>query len=239
MKELRSSLLELQTLDDEIEKATANLAEFEPRLATLDEPLRALEQEIETARTRLAEMRQNVRRLEQAAEQKRDRLRAFEARMERVRNLREESAARAEVDLVRRATEADETEALELMEQATRTDLKLDDLGRQLEVKRADITPKREALLSERQQAEESLTVLRDRRKTQATRLDQQALRLYERVRSGRTRTAVAPLTNEGACGNCYNILPIQQQAEIRREDRLVRCEQCGVILYPAEGAAT
>jgi len=237
MKELRSSLLVLQTLDAEIERAIAILADFEPRLLALDEPLRALEQELETATTRLAEMRTSARRLEQAAEQKRDRLRTYEARMERVRNMREESAARAEMDLIRRATEADETEALEMMEQATRTDLKLDDLTRQIALKQADIAPRREALLAEREQARETLDTLKDRRNNQALRLEPQALRLYERVRSGRTRTAVAPLTSEGACGNCYNILPIQQQAEIRREDRLVRCEQCGVILYPAESA--
>jgi predicted nucleic acid-binding Zn-ribbon protein len=62
---------------------------------------------------------------------------------------------------------------------------------------------------------------------------------MYERVRGGRTRLVVAPLTAEGACGNCFNILPIQQQSEIRRVDSLIRCEQCGVILYPDDGATT
>jgi hypothetical protein len=78
---------------------------------------------------------------------------------------------------------------------------------------------------------------LRDRRNNRAVRLDPQTLRLYDRVRRGRTRLAVAPLTAEGACGNCFNILPLQQQTEVRREDSLIRCEQCGVILYPLDGA--
>jgi predicted nucleic acid-binding Zn-ribbon protein len=42
----------------------------------------------------------------------------------------------------------------------------------------------------------------------------------------------VAPLTDEGACGHCFNILPLQEQSEIRRGDKLRRCEACGVILY-------
>jgi predicted nucleic acid-binding Zn-ribbon protein len=42
----------------------------------------------------------------------------------------------------------------------------------------------------------------------------------------------VAPLKDEGACGHCFNILPLQEQAEIRRGDTLRRCEACGVILY-------
>jgi predicted nucleic acid-binding Zn-ribbon protein len=238
MRELRASLLELQNLDNEILRAEQELSAFEPKLAALEEPVRLLEQEIEAGRTRLSDMRQNARRLELAAETKRDRLRQYEARMERVRNVREESAARTEMDLIRRATEADEGEALEMMDQATRTDLKLDELIRQLEAKRAELAPRREELLTDRQKAQDALAMLRDQRKNHVVRLDAQALRLYERVRGGRARVAVAPLTVEGACGNCYNVLPIQQQSEVRRSDALVRCEQCGVILYPAEASA-
>lgn len=238
MRELRASLLELQNMDNEILQAEQELSSFEPKLAALEEPVRTLELEIEAGRTRLSDMRQNARRLEQAAESKRDRLRQYEARMERVRNMREESAARTEMDLIRRATEADEGEALEMMDQATRTDLKLDEMIKQLEARRAELAPRKEELLAERQRAQDALATLRDQRKNHAIRLDAQALRLYERVRGTRGRMAVAPLTVEGACGNCFNVLPIQQQSEVRRSDALVRCEQCGVILYPADGTA-
>ena len=234
MNEVRSSLLQLQTLDGDIARAEERVVQFDPRLEELEQPVRALEAEIEAMRARLAELRQNVRRLESAAEQKRDRLRQYQARLERVRTLREESAARTEMDLIRRATEADETEALELMEQATRTDLRLDELTRQLDARRAEVEPQRAALLEERRKAEEELAALRDRRHNQTVRLDQQTLRLYERVRGGRTRVAMAPLTAEGACGNCFNMLPVQEQTEVRRGETLRRCEGCGVILYAA-----
>ncbi len=233
MDDLRTALLALQDLDHEIARARAKLEEFDPQLKSLDGPIVNLEQEIETTRTRLADLRQEVRRLERGAEQKRERLRAYETRLVRVRNLREESAARTELDLVRRATEADETEALEMMEQATRTDLKLDEMQRTLEKLRAEITPRREELLGSRTQAEDEIKRLEDRRHNHVIRLDPQALRLYERVRGGRAKRVLAPMTPEGACGNCFNMLPIQEQAEVRRGATLRRCEGCGVILYP------
>jgi predicted nucleic acid-binding Zn-ribbon protein len=237
MEDVRAALLELQTIDQEIVRVQLRIQEFQPQLDALEQPIRNLEQEIENTRMRLAELRQTARKLEQSAEQKRDRLRNYEARMERVRTLREESAARTELDLIRRATEADETEALESMEQATRTDLKLDDLSRQLDKQKADIAPRRDEVLRARQEAEAQLNVLKDRRHNHSVRLDAPALRLYERVRSGRSRSVLAPLTVEGACGNCYNVLPIQAQSEVRRDGSLVRCEACGVILYPAPAA--
>ncbi len=152
-----------------------------------------------------------------------------------MRNPREEAAARTELDLVRRAAEADEQEALEVMEQATRTELKLEEMERELEKVRAELEPQKQALYEERSGAEEALAVLRDRRENHALHLDDAALRLYERVRAGKTRVVLAKLMPDGACGHCFSMVPIQQQAEIRQGGTLHRCEACGVILYPED----
>ena len=201
MQDVYDALLALQELDRAIEAAEARVAAFGPELERLEEPAAALEREIEALRARLAEMKQESRRLERAATEKRERLERYRSRLERVRTAREEAAAQTEYDLVRRAVEADEQEALQLMEQTVRTELKLDELERELAKVRAAIEPRRQELLAARRAAEEELAVLRERRHNQAIRLDPAALRLYERVRSGRTRVVVAALTPDGACG--------------------------------------
>lgn len=232
MQELHAALLELQSLDNEISQAEASLAEFEPGLAELDAPAAMIEREAGTTREKLEEQRALRERLESNAEQKRERLRGYEDRLGRARTSREESALRAEIDLVRRALEADVADIRQTSEQITRLDLKLDDLERQVTKLRADAAPRREELLQARQAAQDELNRLRDRRENQAVRLDTQSRRLYERLRGGRTRTVLAPLTEGGACGNCFNVLPVQEQAQVRSGDALHRCEGCGVILY-------
>lgn len=235
MEEIYRSLLQLQEMDQEVESAEERLASYAPRLEELDAPAEALAREVEALRAQLVEMRQEARRLERAAQEKRERLARYQERLERVRNAREEAAARTELDLVRRAAEADEQEALELMEKVTRTELKLDEMERGLAKLRAETEPKRQELEAERAGAEESLAVLRDRRENHALHLDAAALRLYERVRAGRTRVVLAKLLGDGACGHCFSVVPIQQQTEIRRGGALQRCEACGVILYPED----
>jgi predicted nucleic acid-binding Zn-ribbon protein len=234
MNELYSSLLELQSIDREIAQAEADLQKIEPQIHEAEAPVRGLQQEIEGLRTRLTEMRQQAGKLEQAANNKRDRLKQYEARLDRVRNAREEAAARAEMDLVRRAIDADEQEALELLEQSRRTDLKTDDLDRQLTKLRGEFEPRKLALSESLQAARQRLAAMRERRSNHSQRIDQTAVRLYERVRGTRGRAALAPLTPDGACGNCFNIIPLQEQSEIRRAATLKRCEACGVILYPS-----
>ncbi len=235
MEEIYQSLLQLQEMDEEIAGAEARLAAYDPKLEELDAPAAALAREVEALRARLVEMRQDARRLERAAQEKRERLARYQERLDRVRNAREEAAARTELDLVRRAAEADELEALELMEQVTRTELKLEELEKELAKMRAEVEPRRQELLQERAGAEDALAVLRDRRENSALHLDAGALRLYERVRAGRTRMVLAKLLPDGACGHCFSLVPIQQQVEIRQGGSLHRCEACGVILYPVE----
>jgi predicted nucleic acid-binding Zn-ribbon protein len=110
----------------------------------------------------------------------------------------------------------------------------VDDLERNLAKARAEIAPRKEALIGERSQVEAELGVLVDRRENHAIRLDKPALRLYERVRAGLASIVIVPMTPEGACGHCFNTLPLQEQSEIRSGSTLHRCEACGVILYAA-----
>lgn len=235
MQEVYKELLDLQELDDDIDGAKQKLAEFEPRLETLESSALGYEREVGATRERLEQMRSDIRRLEKAADQKRERLRVYEERLNRVRNVREESAARTELDLIRHAVDADEEEALQLSEQVTRAELRLDELDKLLAAARAEIEPQKQETLRERDAAERRLEELKSRRGVVTAKLSPETMRLYDRARSGIRRRVLAPLTPDGACGQCYNVLPIQQQAEVRQGRELVRCEACGVILYPED----
>lgn len=234
MQELHAALLALQEMDAEIVRAEAKVREFTPRLEALDAPVTAADRELGYARTKLEEMRAEYSRLERNAQLKEERLHAYQERLSKARTSRDEAALRAELDLVGRALEADRADIRQVGEQTTRTDMKVDDLQAQLEKASAAIAIEREQLVAERNAAQLELDQLRDRRENAALRLDPQNRRLYERVSAGRSRMVLAPLTTEGACGNCFNILPVQEQTEVRRGETLHRCEGCGVILYVA-----
>ncbi len=235
MKQLYESLLELQSMDRQITEAETTLQQFDPQISQIEAPLKTLQNDVDSSRTRLTEMRQQTEKLEKAANSKRERLKTYEARLERVRNAREEAAVRTEMDLVRRAIDADEQEALEFMEQSRRLDMKLDEMEKQLGKLRSEVEPKKAEMIAARASAEHKLTQLRDERSQHLGRIDPNAARTYDRVRGTRNRAALAALKADGACGNCFNIVPLQEQSEIRGGLVLRRCEACGVILYPEE----
>jgi predicted nucleic acid-binding Zn-ribbon protein len=233
MEEIYQSLLELQELDNEIILAQKRVREFEPELDLIDAPANALAQDTEGVRTRLTELQAEVRRLERGAEEKRDLLKRYEERLDKVRTQREESAVYTEIDLIRGAVEADENEALQLMDQALRAELKLDELEKKLAEARAEIGPRRRELEAAQAAASDELAVIRDRRENRAVRLDPKIMQLYDRIRAGKTQVVITGLTPDGACGSCFGFIPIQRQVEIQQGPDLLRCEECGVILHP------
>lgn len=230
-----SNLEELQRIDQRIEEAEKKVEGFEPLLEEVDEPAAHLEGEVDTIRSRLQEMKVDERRVELAVQEKRARADRLETRLNSVRNVREEAAVSAELDLVRRALEGEEQEALALLDQIRKMELRLDEQEEALAEARAEVEPRRQALMEERSSLEEELEELRSRRRRFAQTMEPREVRVYERIRGRGGRRAVARLTADGACGHCFNMVPLQIRNEIRHGSDMIRCEACGVILAAAE----
>ena len=230
-----ANLEELQRIDQQIEDAEKKVRESANLLEEVDEEVVGLESEAETTRSRLQEMRVDERRVELAAQEKRNRVKKLEERLNTVRNVREEAAVSAEADMVRRALEGEEQEALTLLEQIRKLELRLEEQEASLEKARAEVEPRRQEILGERKALEGGLEDLRNERKRFSGAMEQNELRVYERIRGHGGRRAVARLTPDGACGHCYNMIPLQLRNEIRHGSDMIRCEACGVILAAVE----
>lgn len=227
----RASLKELQRLDREIERTRKRIREFDPLFEEVEEPALALESEVENTRSRVKEMKVEERRLELSADEKQARVKKLEERLKEVRNLREEAAVHAELDMVRRALEGDEQEALSLLDQIRKLELRLDEQEEALEEARAEIEPRKNELLDERASLQSELSVLQERRETFVGEIDDDELQIYERIKGGGRDVAVAELTPDGACSNCFSMVPLQRRHEVRHGNDMIRCEACGVIL--------
>jgi predicted nucleic acid-binding Zn-ribbon protein len=232
MSEESSELLKgLQDLDLKLEELRRRVGEYEPLLAEIEEPALALEKEVETLKGRLQEMKLEERRLEHSADDRRTRTRKLQERSKAVRNLREEAAVQAEMDLLKMALEGDEQEALTLLDQIKKMEQRLDDQEAALKTARAEIEPRRRELVSRQEEASAELGRVKEEREIYAARVPVGDLRKYERIRNGGRTVAVATLTPDGACGNCFGMIPLQVQNEIKRGTSLVHCEFCGVLL--------
>lgn len=231
----RTALKELQKLDGRIRDARQRIQDFDPLFEEVEEPALILESELGTSRNRLKEMKLEERRLERSVEEKRERITRLDERLGQVRNLREEAAVSAELEMVKRSLQNDEQEALSLIDQVRKGEERVDELEAAFAEASEIVEPKKQALLKDRDDAREELERLEKERAAFAGGMDPNELRIYNAIRSGGRRAAVAELTEDGACGNCFGIVPLQSQNEIRHGETLIRCEACGVILAAPE----
>ncbi len=234
-QDTQATLKELQRLDTEIAQAEEEVKRYDPQLAEVEDPALQLEEEVKTTRSRLQEMKVDEKRVELAAEEKRQRVKMLQERLSNVRNVREEAAVSAELSMVKQALEGEEQEAYTLLDQIKKLEARLEEQQEALEEAKERVAPRRDELLAEREKAQDNLSTMKSRRDAFAEGLERGELRLYEKIRSGGTRVAVSALTYDGACGNCFSMIPPQGQNEIRHGEALIRCEACGVILTPPE----
>jgi predicted nucleic acid-binding Zn-ribbon protein len=106
-----------------------------------------------------------------------------------------------------------------------------------LEQARSEVDPRRAELEQDRADQERALADLQAAREEFAATVSDGEIRMYEGIRKGGRRRAVAALTEDGACGHCFSMLPLQLQNEIRHGLDLIRCEVCGVILAQPSAA--
>ncbi len=226
-------LLDLHEVDQKILSARRELERWAGELAAIEEDVETQGSDLAKVETELERLRSELHREERAVDEKRDVLGRLRGRVNTVQNERQYSAATLEFDLVRQDLRAAEDQLLEKMQAIEDLDSRRQELAASLEQAGNAAVPCKEETVAQQKALEEELAVQKDRRDNLALRLDGEALALYDRIRTGRSEVALAPLTDEGDCGNCYTAVTIQQQREIKGLSTLVCCEGCGVILYP------
>ncbi|MDG2240171.1 MAG: hypothetical protein P8L30_08210 [Longimicrobiales bacterium] len=227
----RTALKELQTLDMQVVEAQKAIHAFDPKFEAVEQPALALESESERTRARLKEMELGESRLELSVQEKKTRQLRLDERVGSVRNLREEAAVTSELEMVKRALQSDEQEALALLDQIQKMKERLIEVDEGLAAAKAEFEPAMAALVTARDEAKATLESLNGDRERYVADMHPGELKLYDAIRRGGRTIAVSEITEDGACGHCFGVVPLQFQNEILHGTALIRCESCGVIL--------
>ena len=228
-------LLDVHEIDQQVHTLERELRRCAEDLAAMDESVSGLESGLEQVDTELEHARGDLRRSERAVDEKRAALDKIRSRVNQVQNERQYSAASLEFDLVRQDIRKLEDQVLERMQVVEELENRRNDILAKLEAARAESAARSQEIANRMKELEDEVAIKRDSRHNLAIRLDQGALGLYNRIRAGRSHVALAPLTDEGVCGNCFTSVTIQQEMQIKGMSALICCEGCGVILYPGD----
>lgn len=227
-----SALYRLQQIDSTIDLARARLAEIETELAA-DQDLRAARSKAEAAVAIQGQASAEGRAAEDALSSQRRKLDETEAKLYggSVQNPKALQELQAEAEALRRHLATLEDRALEAMVRVEEAEAASDASQTALELTEAEAAGRQQSLSRERQALAGSLSQRAIEREVALSGIEAADLRLYQGLRDSGRSLAVA-LLEDGSCGACGLTLSASDLQLVRAAAALVRCRQCGRILY-------
>ena len=225
------ALVALEGEDSAVEALEARLRSLEPRLQELERTREVAATALERAKSALAAEQDKLRDSKTRSASSRALQERNQKQLDGITNVREATAASAQLDQSRKIASDADSEAMRITARVDEAQTRLT----QAEIAMADIEASQEtertAIAGERHTIENDLRHARMKREGSAKRVSQPLLGKYEKVRRRRRGQSVFPLVN-GACGSCDTKLPVQRRLEMQRTGTIEMCEACGVMIY-------
>jgi len=224
-------LLKLQVID-------YDLGELERSKDYLPDMMENLNREIEEARTRHSEIKQKLEdakvlqgSLELEIATSEAELQKYQQQMMSIKTNKEYDALVAQIDSLKEGISRRETTLLETIE--TLGNLEKEVVG--LAEKEAQIVENNQKQLEILQKKVDSIgekvASKHGTRDSVMAEIPRSTLSTYERVRRGRGGRAVVPVKKK-ACSGCFKALTPKKIQEIRRNEKVHTCDNCGCLLF-------
>jgi uncharacterized protein len=225
-----AKLIELQALDDAIDRARQEVAEAPQLREALEARVAAASGAVSDARDRLAQSQTTRRGIEKELAVAQSRLSKFRDQLMEVKTNKEYQAMQNEIATAERQVRGFEDKVLEYL-------LEADELTAAAKAAEAELQAVQASVGEERAGLDQRLAHLqRMIEKTSADRaalsagIGSEALALFEYV--GRRRAPAMAEARDGHCSVCHVRLRPQVFNDVRRSEQLIQCESCQRILY-------
>lgn len=230
MNEKLEYLVELQRIDDEIERMKRQQSEIPGDVVAIEDRLREAESAYMLEKERLAEVNKRRSSLENDLVLFGERLKRYQRQLLSAKTNVEYQAFLREIDAAKANISENEEEILTLMDKAETMANDIEQRTEELEREKVSSQREIESLKTRMSILAEEYTGKTDERNGLVTRMGNRLVGRYERIKNGRGGQAIAVINRE-VCSGCHTRLPPQFAVEIRKGGEILACESCGRIL--------
>lgn len=223
-------LVRLQQLDSDAEARRLTLAEHPQILLALDARVATREATLAQAKSVLAENQTARRNLEKDLAVVQTRLARYKEQLNEVKTNKEYTAMQHEITTAQDVVRGFEDQILELLVQQDDVTSSIKTAEDALAEERKTTSAARKKTETDAARLEKEIAELQTAREAERQKLPPEALKLFDSVARSRKGSAVAEV-RDGHCTACHVRLRPQFFNEVRRGDKLVRCESCQRIL--------
>jgi predicted nucleic acid-binding Zn-ribbon protein len=231
MQQIIEKLLILQDRDRQILRIREQLARVQPeRQAFLDRAATS-QAGLDSVKTKAKQVESDRKKLELDVDAKKLQIERYALQQFQTKKNEEYRALAHEIETCKEEIARLEDSQLELMEQAETLQREASAATRQADKTRKLAEENVRELAAREQNLREELAGLESNRNELTAEIDEQPLRIYERLLRHKGDHVVVGIEH-GVCGGCHMRFPTQLLVSCQAAKELVTCPNCGRILY-------
>ena len=223
--------VELQAVDKEIARLSAEIAYLPRHIQEIESKLAGAQRQLEADRQALAQNQRERRKLEGDVPPVQQKISKYKDQVFDVKTNEQYRALQHEIEFNEAEIRKIEDQILERMVAAEELESRVKQAEKQLGAERA-VAENEKAEASARTQADKHLLAEFERRRAECRNtMSAELVRAYDGLARTRKGVAVAEV-RDGTCSECNVRLRPQAFQEVKSSDQILRCESCGRILY-------
>jgi uncharacterized protein len=239
MKDDLMKLLAAQKNDLKIDELDRNRKEYPLQKESLLKEISDLEQSIEDIEAGLLEKEKNRLLIESDIKAERESLTQKDNRLLETKTNKEYTAVQHEIVSTRERIDTLETEDLELMSEIDALKEKQEELTKLSGETNKSNTKKVKGIQKSFDSIETDIKKLEKTTEKTLKDVEARTLNIYKRLRKGKNGLAVSTVNPvKHSCQGCHKRLPPQKVQEVRKNNEIIFCENCGRILVWDKEAA-
>jgi hypothetical protein len=226
-----TTLIELQTIDSELDQINLKRKELPEKKAVMDQELEQANQNLEAEKARLEEAIKFHRQKEDDLKKGLDGLKRTKERLHEVKTNKEYQAMLKEVENIEKLNGGSEDEIIRALEVLDRTRKEVQEKEKEQADFHKIFEKNTEQIDKELGAIDQDLENLQEKREKLQVLISPDLLKRYERIRTRRNGRAVVPVW-KGICGGCNMSITPQMYIELQKRDDMMQCPYCSRIIY-------
>jgi predicted nucleic acid-binding Zn-ribbon protein len=230
-------LVELQNLDTEIIKKNKAIQQIPRKLSASEKGLQEAQKKVEEAKSKLDEAEKEKREKDLALKENTDHITKLKDRTAAIKDNKAYTAHLKEIESAEKSSSTIEEDILKLMDEIESRKSVLADVEAALKTEEGRVGEEKKRLEAEVAKAKQELEEMFSGRAKFRTPLEKDLYAEYMELLKRKDGLAVAQVLDE-VCGGCHmNIMP-QLYVEIKKQEDIHHCPQCGRFLFAEAEAA-
>lgn len=224
-------LIQLQSLDAQIIKLSLSLDNIPHQLNDIDNEIRMLEESVDKTKEKLAQNQKARRGIEAEIQDIQTETKKLQRQLNDVKTNLEYSSLLKKIEATKQKSDLLEDEEIGLLLQADEISAEIQSAVKTSALEKEKFLEQKDALIKNRADMEIRRTELKQAKQDLLPLLPREHVYLYEKIFQRMNGIALSPVTDD-FCSMCQIRVRPQVLNELKAENKIIICENCGRILY-------